>query len=1233
MKEARFPGPTFFIILCYYIIEFGGYNMKKCLIIIVALFLILNSIISFPTSKLDNAAAEKMTRNFNELKMGLNVSKACTASYVAENSRDQAGCSVSGVGDINGDGFDDFMIGAHYNDDGGNDAGQAYLIFGRSVGFSKKTDLANADASFVGEGQGHSVGGRVHGVGDVNGDDMDDMMIWGPSYDFASMGYHIFFGKKTGWTMDTKISKSDVFVEGGPGGGAVGDINGDRIDDIMIDKHIFLGKRSKWNSTMNHSDSNGTISHHTSGVGDVNGDGINDILLRTRNGNRRQTMYLFFGGKDIWKHNMNETIANASFTLDLGFTLIQSLTGAGDINGDGYGDIIISAAEKIFFIFGRSSGWKMEMDARSIGASINDGDYLGSSSSCAGAINGDGLDDMIFGSEGNTTGGYQSGQVFLILGKESGWRWNASIMECNASFIGEGQLDWLGHSVSGIGDFNKDGLDDFILSSPNNSDGAYLGGKVYLFMYQGWEDPVAVYSVKVYSNDDYKEEISKAELGDAVHIQLQGLDPNSMKVGRTGVMVSSLLHYPLGFPVILEETGLNTGIYRGTFRLSMETDHDLRTLEVSIGDLVNITSIKDQTKFCNIDIDGPVALRPISDLVHINEDEEYSIEYRNIGYNEVSDWIFETDAVWLNWDPSTHTLSGTPDNGDVGTYNCRINITDGLNHYEERTFEIDVINTDPSISLVEEIRTSEDELFELDLNSDDEGLGDAKWSISPTYIDWFSFDPLSGIFFGIPKGDDVGDYEIEVTIDDGNGGSNRTEFELIVLDKNDAPMITSEPVTEILQSKNYYMQFNALDEDDINTFEWTMITDAIFLDLNNRTGVLTGTPENEDVGLFFVNITAEDLRGGADHLNFTLEVIDVNDPPTWSITPFDSQVSQGEEFSFDAFADDVDIGDVIVYSISSQPDSDITIDTKSGRITWIGSLQGLIPNPNYVLNVVIYATDGKEIINHGFTITVIPNPSPTSTLLSPIVGKRITSMGILLEWGGEDDGEDPLKYDVYLDQSQTQVSMLDQSVLWMEDIEGTSIHTGEVEIGMTYYWTVIPKDNFSSGICTNDVFSFSVNIPPSIQEFSIAEAKIGVEFRLALSGSDLNGDELGFNLEEGPEGMDIFEGMVTWTPTENQVGTHTVNVSLSDGYEIIYEVFEVTVTEKEILSEPDEGGSPIALIIIIIIVILVLAGAGVELFLYMKKRGKEETRENTTNENPPEDTDPPEEGKQEYQQL
>ncbi len=99
------------------------------------------------------------------------------ASFLGEDGLDYSGYDLSGVGDINGDGYDDFLIGAYNDEDGGTYAGQSYLILGKSSGWSMGTDLGDADASFLGEDASDYAGYAVSGVGDINGDGYGDFII------------------------------------------------------------------------------------------------------------------------------------------------------------------------------------------------------------------------------------------------------------------------------------------------------------------------------------------------------------------------------------------------------------------------------------------------------------------------------------------------------------------------------------------------------------------------------------------------------------------------------------------------------------------------------------------------------------------------------------------------------------------------------------------------------------------------------------------------------------------------------------------------------------------------------------------------------------------------------------------------------------------------------------------------------------------------------------------------
>ncbi|MCK4641079.1 MAG: FG-GAP repeat protein, partial [Candidatus Marinimicrobia bacterium] len=139
------------------------------------------------------------------------------ASFIGEDAYDYSGQAVSGVGDVNGDGYDDVIIGARYDDDGGSNAGQTYLILGKASGLAMDTDLSDADASFIGEDADDRSGCAVSGAGDVNGDGYDDFIIGAygdeDGGNWAGQTY-LILGKSSGWSMDTDLSAADASFRG-----------------------------------------------------------------------------------------------------------------------------------------------------------------------------------------------------------------------------------------------------------------------------------------------------------------------------------------------------------------------------------------------------------------------------------------------------------------------------------------------------------------------------------------------------------------------------------------------------------------------------------------------------------------------------------------------------------------------------------------------------------------------------------------------------------------------------------------------------------------------------------------------------------------------------------------------------------------------------------------------------------------------------------------------------------
>ncbi len=329
---------------------------------------------------------------------------------------DLFGTSVSSAGDVNGDDFDDVIIGASEADTNGNqDTGASYVIFGSNDSFNQ-FDLASLDGSngfaINGVEELDRTGFSVSSAGDFNGDGFDDLMI---GADFAAVGdrsnagaTYILFGSNENFDPSVDLSSLDGNngfringVAAGDGGGVsvanVGDVNNDDFDDIVIgasgadvgdrpnagQAYVVFGNNGSFDPTLELSDLNGTngftingiatgdfLGTSVSGAGDVNLDGIEDIVLGARGGNDNPgASYVIFGSNN----DFSAVLELADLTPNQGFTITtdntdsllgEAVSGAGDVNNDGIDDLLVGApqadpdgttdAGESYVIFGQS---------------------------------------------------------------------------------------------------------------------------------------------------------------------------------------------------------------------------------------------------------------------------------------------------------------------------------------------------------------------------------------------------------------------------------------------------------------------------------------------------------------------------------------------------------------------------------------------------------------------------------------------------------------------------------------------------------------------------------------------------------------------------------------------------------------------------------------------------------------------------------------------------------------
>ena len=461
-----------------------------------------------------------------------------SSSFVGVDANDKAGWSVAFVGDVNKDGYEDLLIGAPINCENGLKTGAAYLIFGSSSMPSKLTPLTQADVTFLGEKQQDWIGTSVAGVGDVNGDGYSDFVM--ASYKAAENTGKIYliFGKKDGWLRQIELSQTNASFIGEARGdsagfcvSAAGDINDDGLDDFLIGAprydgnqqdegkvYLILGKKNGWETNTNLSNIDVSFIGKTKRdqigtalgrIGDINNDGIDDFAIgapredknRHNNGGR---VYLFFGGSGKWASNSSVSTAEASLIgQDENDLLGAYISNAGDANGDGIDDFLVSASltdgvGKVYLIFGKASGWTHNLVPETFAPSfIGEDRWNNAGKPCLlDDLDLDGFSDLLIGASLNCQAANFAGKVYHIAGKAENWSQNVALSNISNYVLGENAVDHTGHAIS-TGDFDGDGYAEIAISAPESDASETNAGIVYL--YQAFTKPPT--SLKLTSPD------------------------------------------------------------------------------------------------------------------------------------------------------------------------------------------------------------------------------------------------------------------------------------------------------------------------------------------------------------------------------------------------------------------------------------------------------------------------------------------------------------------------------------------------------------------------------------------------------------------------------------------------------------------------------------------------------------------------------------------------------------
>jgi uncharacterized protein (TIGR03790 family) len=483
-------------------------------------------------------------------------------------------------------------------------------------------------------------------------------------------------------------------------------------------------------------------------------------------------------------------------------------------------------------------------------------------------------------------------------------------------------------------------------------------------------------------------------------------------------------------------------------------------------------------------------------------------------------WDFKDGSFGFGENPS-HTYTSS------GIFVVILNVTNVFGLWDLDTVEITVNNVAPIANAGGDIMGLEGELISFDGSGSTDTVSD----ISTLNYTWNLGD--GNVIYGLSPGHAYGDdgiFIVTLTVRDDDGASDMDTMTVSL--GNVAPQIVPIPLQTLYEDLPAVIQVEA---SDVVGDPLTFSDNSSLFEIGESNGTINYDPKNEDVGQHLINITVIDDDGGVSHIEFTLRVENTNDPPIIVSQPIiQTQEDIQYEYLVEVVDDDLNIsvGEAIMFSLDEAPQG-MSI-TSYGRITWFPQEIHVSKTHTVIVNV----TDSEEFDVQVYQIFVSNvNDKPQ------IVSSAITSVNEDADYiydvdAQDEDADDQLTYSLDLAPEGMSIDPITGEIIWLP----TNSDVGSVNIKVR-----VTDLNDSFDLQEFELFVYNTNDAPILEPIGDLKASEDQLFEYQVSASDEDPEDmLRFSVDSGPFNIDRNTGIIAFTPSNEDVGKHTVTITVID---------------------------------------------------------------------------------------